>query len=58
MVLIRRVLGTSDDGVRAKLYPTIRSELLTHEKGAELQRRLFRARRVDETRDIAGGAHD
>ncbi len=31
--LIKRVLATSDDGVRAKLYPTIRSELLTHEKG-------------------------
>lgn len=31
-VLIKRVLATSDDGVRAKLYPTIRSELLLHEK--------------------------
>lgn len=30
--LIKRVLATSDDGVRAKLYPTIRSELLIHEK--------------------------
>jgi hypothetical protein len=30
--LSRRVLATSDDGVRAKLYPTIRRELLTHEK--------------------------
>ena len=31
--LIKRVLATSDDGVRAKLYATIRSELLAHEKG-------------------------
>lgn len=31
--LIKRVLATSDDGVRAKLYATIRTELLAHEKG-------------------------
>lgn len=31
--LIKRARATSDDGVRAKLYATIRSELLAHEKG-------------------------
>lgn len=31
--LIKRVQATSDDGVRAKLYATIRSELLAHERG-------------------------
>src|SRR3954469_10783845 len=31
--LIKRVAATSDEAVRAKLYPTIRTELLGHEKG-------------------------
>ena len=31
--LITRVRMTSDEAVRAKLYPTIRTELLGHEKG-------------------------
>lgn len=31
--LIKRVAMSSDDGVRAKLYPTIRTELLAHERG-------------------------
>jgi hypothetical protein len=52
MVLIRRVLATSDDGVRAKLYPTIRSELLIHENG-ELNAVYSVLGEYDETRDIA-----
>jgi hemerythrin superfamily protein len=52
MVLIRRVLATSDDGVRAKLYPQIRSELLTHENG-ELNAVYSVLAEYDETRDIA-----
>lgn len=31
--LIKRVSKSSDEAVRAKLYPTIRTELLGHEKG-------------------------
>ncbi len=31
--LLLRVSSSSDEAVRAKLYPTIRSELLAHEKG-------------------------
>lgn len=31
--LIERVVASSDDGVRSKLYATIRSELLAHETG-------------------------
>jgi hypothetical protein len=31
--LIKRVAASSDDGVRSKLYATIRSELLAHETG-------------------------
>src|SRR4051812_33324577 len=31
--LIKRVDASSDEAVRAKLYPTIRTELLGHEKG-------------------------
>jgi hypothetical protein len=31
--LVKRVVLTSDIEVRSKLYPTIRSELLAHEKG-------------------------
>jgi len=31
--LIKRVAMSSDESVRAKLYPTIRSELKAHEKG-------------------------
>ncbi len=31
--LIKRVGMSSDEAVRAKLYPTIRSELMAHEKG-------------------------
>jgi len=31
--LIKRVSMSSDDSVRAKLYPTLRSELQAHEKG-------------------------
>lgn len=52
MVLIRRVLATEDDAVRAKLYPTIRSELLTHENG-ELNAVYSVLAEYDETRDIS-----
>lgn len=31
--LLKRVHGSSDEHVRAELYPTIRKELLAHEKG-------------------------
>jgi len=31
--LLKRVNGSSDEKVRAELYPTIRKELLAHEKG-------------------------
>ena len=50
--LIERVLATADDGVRSKLYPTIRSELLAHETG-ELNAVYGVLEEYPETLDIA-----
>jgi hypothetical protein len=50
--LIKRVALSSDEGVRSKLYPTIRSELLAHETG-ELNAVYPVLAEYPETRDIA-----
>lgn len=50
--LIKRVVASSDDGVRSKLYPVIRSELLAHETG-ELNAVYGVLGEYPETRDIA-----
>ncbi len=50
--LLKRVSGSSDEKVRAELYPTIRHELLAHERG-ELAVVYPAIARYPETRGIA-----
>jgi hypothetical protein len=50
--LIKRVAASTDDGVRSKLYATIRSELLAHETG-ELNAVYAVLAEYPEMRDLA-----